>query len=68
MRRQLESAKWEIVTNQYDHTIWEPYITTDEKRYNPFFAVYREMYEELPETNKISLFERVSIEMGLVPR
>ena len=64
MRRSLSDAKWEMVNSKLDKNIWEPYILSEGKTYNPYFPVYRELYEELAETGKMSIYERVKIELG----
>ncbi|OQP49913.1 hypothetical protein A4D02_27955 [Niastella koreensis] len=64
MRGSLLDAKWEMISSNLDGNIWEPGILSNGKLYNPYFPVYRELYEELPETGKMSIYERVKIEMA----
>lgn len=62
--KELGSGKWDLINEKTADSIWEPYIVSGGKRYNPFFLVYRELYEELPETNKIEIFTRVEMELN----
>jgi hypothetical protein len=64
MRKNLFHADWEMVNSKFDKSIWEPYVLSEGKRYNPFFPVYRELYEDLSETGHISIYDRVKIELG----
>lgn len=64
MRNNLYNATWQMVNSKFDKNIWEPYILSEGKTYNPYFPVYRELYEELAETGKMSIYERVKIELG----
>lgn len=62
--KELHSGKWQVINVKTNDSIWEPYIFSNGKRYNPFFPVYIELYEELPETNKIEIYTRVVIELN----
>ena len=63
-KQELSVANWDLVNLSTDAEIFEPYILSERKRYNPFFLVYTEIYEELPETSKVGIYERVLIELN----
>lgn len=60
----LKQGEWSLLTSPFDTTVYEPYIIAGGKTYNPFFPVYKELYEEYPETNRLSLADALHIEMG----
>jgi len=64
LKNELPNAVWVSTKSISDNMIWEPYIVSNEKKYNPFFLVYRELFEELPETNSISIYDRVVMELA----
>lgn len=64
MRDNLSNARWEMFNSKLDKNIWEPCVLSNGKVYNPYFPVYRELYEELAETGNMSIYERVKIELG----
>jgi len=63
MIHSLPDAKWQIIQRKDDKSIYEPYIISNSKSYNPFFFIYRELYENLPEEGKINLYEGMIMEM-----
>lgn len=65
-KNELPNSVWVSIKSINDSTIWEPYIVLGEKKYNPFFLVYRELFEELPETNNISIYDRAVMELTSV--
>ena len=61
MIQMVPDAKWEMV--KYDDTVWEPYIVTETKRYNPYFLVYKELIEEYQDTGVIDLLSQFEWEI-----
>lgn len=63
IKKSLNNAEWAIVTSAFDTAVCEPFVIEGETTYNPFFPVYRELFEQYPETNRLSLADAVHIEM-----
>ena len=63
VREKSSGSKWQLIPNNHDKDVWEPYVIGETKRYNPFQCVYKEVYEEFPETKSINLTESLLIEI-----
>ena len=64
IRNNLSGSKWEMINVGNNVEIWEPYIVLNKKRYNPFLLVYKELFEELPETNQVRFYDHLIIELA----
>jgi len=63
IKNELSGGKWDLISYKWDTSVWEPYIKLNEKTYNPFFPVYRELYEEYPETGLINISKAIMSEI-----
>lgn len=63
MRHSLGSANWKVVKSEHDN-VWEPYVVDKEGNiYNPFYIVYKELYEYYPTEGKVSLLDHTKVEL-----
>jgi hypothetical protein len=59
----LPGAKWDMTESEIAN-VWEPYIKENNgNRYNPFYVVYKELYEYFPEDGEIFLLDNVQVEL-----
>ena len=64
LKNSMPDSEWGLVQSEMFPTIWEPYILHNNKRYNVYLPVYREIFEEFPETKKVSIYDRVIMELN----
>lgn len=63
MIHNLSSGKWEMI-KPTGADIWEPYVVDKSgNRYNPFYVVYKELYEYFPDEGEVSLSEHTQVEL-----
>jgi hypothetical protein len=62
IRNNFKNAVWTIDYIKGDD-VWEPIITYYSKQVNPAFLVYEELFEELPETGEIAIYDHTQIEI-----
>jgi|GEM_PF-2964170 len=64
MKNLLKDAEWTLLESQFDTDIYEPFIIAANKKYNPFFPVYKELFEEYAEVGRSNLADAIYMEIN----
>jgi hypothetical protein len=64
IKNSLKDAEWVLLESQLDTAVYEPFIMVAKKKYNPFFPVYKELFEEYADMGRSNLAEVIYIEIN----